>query len=279
MSLSEWQESLEPKTTGSWNLHQLLPKDLSFFIMLSSMSGIVGGHGQPNYAAGNTFQDALAHHRVSQGSKATSLDLAMIRTTGMLARQPKLMQHLDGLGIYLAMTEQQFHVLLEHYCDPNPTEPRSTQLICGIASPSLISSRGKQIPKWMTQPLFSSLLANDSAEKQGPAATGEYRSMLLNAQSAEEAATVVSDALVHRLARSLGMPDGDIDPSRPLHFYGVDSLVAVELRNWFFRELHADVAVFEILGNRGCVSLALFAVLKSSYRNPEWSMEGNGEAV
>jgi hypothetical protein len=52
---------------AAWNLHHCLPRDMDFFILLSSVAGLVGNRGQANYAAGNTFQDALASHRVSLG--------------------------------------------------------------------------------------------------------------------------------------------------------------------------------------------------------------------
>ncbi|KAH9222301.1 hypothetical protein DL95DRAFT_508189 [Leptodontidium sp. 2 PMI_412] len=63
MSYDDWVAAIDPKIAGSWNLHKLLPDNLEFFIMLSSTSGIVGNPGQANYAAGNTFQNGLAHYR------------------------------------------------------------------------------------------------------------------------------------------------------------------------------------------------------------------------
>ena len=50
--------AIRPKVNGSWNLHQYLPKDLDFFVMLSSSAGIAGARGQGNYAAG-VYNDSL----------------------------------------------------------------------------------------------------------------------------------------------------------------------------------------------------------------------------
>ena len=58
MSAEDWTASLRPKVQGSRCLHECLPKNLDFFIMLSSCVGISGNKGQANYAAGNTYQDA-----------------------------------------------------------------------------------------------------------------------------------------------------------------------------------------------------------------------------
>ncbi len=70
------------QSLGTWNLHELLPKDLDFFIVLSSLAGIIGSVSQGNYAAGNTFQDALVHYRRSKGLAAQSLDIGVMTGIG-----------------------------------------------------------------------------------------------------------------------------------------------------------------------------------------------------
>ena len=83
MTYTDWVLATRPKIQGSNNLHNLMPKDLDFFVFLSSSADVIGARGQANYAAGNGFQDSLATHRRNKGMKAVSLDLGPILGAGV----------------------------------------------------------------------------------------------------------------------------------------------------------------------------------------------------
>jgi hypothetical protein len=59
-----------------------LPSDLDFFVVLSSLAGIIGSVTQANYAAGNSFQDTLVHYRQQRGLAGQSLDIGVMTGIG-----------------------------------------------------------------------------------------------------------------------------------------------------------------------------------------------------
>ena len=77
---------MAPKVRGSWNLHELTAHlALDFFIGFSSGAALLGSPGQSNYAAANSFVDALAHLRRSRGQHALSIDWGSWSEVGMAA--------------------------------------------------------------------------------------------------------------------------------------------------------------------------------------------------
>jgi hypothetical protein len=80
MTHKKWSRAFQPKTRGSRNLlAQLSSADAPFFILLSSITGIIGNTAQANYASGNTFEDALAHYaRKYLDIAATSIDVGLV---------------------------------------------------------------------------------------------------------------------------------------------------------------------------------------------------------
>jgi acyl carrier protein len=112
------------------------------------------------------------------------------------------------------------------------------------------------------RPLFSRFQAvRRTNEDNGTTVPAEADALTPAAQffqapSAKERSQVVFDSLRSRLARSLDSSPDDIDGTKTLSDYGVDSLMAVELRNWFRRDFLVDIPVFEILGHNDIFAVA-----------------------
>lgn len=136
MSYENWVEATRPKIDGSWNLHETMPKDLDFFVMLSSISGIMGNRGQSNYCAGNTYQDALAHHRQSLGLTAHTIDLGAVSGMGWLKENKESLAQATTMVAGLAISKEQCFQLIKSAMTgySRGSQRMPTQIVAGIGT-------------------------------------------------------------------------------------------------------------------------------------------------
>ena len=81
-----FERVMAPKVMGTWHLHSMTRKDpLDFFVMFSSGAALLGSPGQSNYAAANSFMDALAFVREAEGRHALSINWGSWSDVGMAA--------------------------------------------------------------------------------------------------------------------------------------------------------------------------------------------------
>ncbi|RAK87226.1 polyketide synthase [Aspergillus costaricaensis CBS 115574] len=263
-----WKETTAPKVQGSWYLHELLPRGMDFFVLMSSVSGIMGVVSDSGYAAGNTFEDGLARYRVGIGEKAVSLDLGLFLTAGYLKENPESRELFLSKTVLNEIQESHLHALLDTYCDPTqgPIPMQESQVVVGI-TPSRQKLKTNKA-EWLDRPLFRHLsLTDGSTESRGNSEdSSNLAALFAGASSTEEAKAIAMRATREKLSIMMSTPVDEIDTDKPIHQYGVDSLAGVELRNWFARELRADLAMFDILGGASLASVVTLAVGKSEYR-------------
>ena len=271
MTLEDWQVSLDPKVNGSWNLHTLLPTGMDFFICLSSIAGITGNVGQANYAAGNTYMDALVRYRHSLGEKATALNLGWMESEGIVAEKFALVETFEAAGWLTPITPQEFHALLDRYCNPN-LESSCSQVVTGLEPPAVLRQKNIPEPHWMKLAPYRQLrrIGEGARSNTSSEETIDYLALFQAANSLNAAAGVVTQGLLGRLSRALGISVEDVDVCKPLHAYGVDSLLAVELRNYFAKEFDADVPIFDLMGGSTIEQACLVVAGKSKYRKACW---------
>ena len=261
MTYAEWAESYKSKVHGSWNLHSLLPRGMDFFVFYSSIAGCLGGTASANYSSGCAYQDALAHYRNRIGEKATTLNLGVMLDDGVLRDNDAARNAYLSTGYLIGIKQREMFALLEWACNPSrgiPDTPMQSQLVVGVDVPSSVLERRSEVPSLMRRPLFRGMwnitdgrdlnAENTDGDSRVEGADVVQRLAAAGIRSTEDAASVIAECVMLRVGKALGVPKENLEPSRALHAYGVDSLVAVELRNWFGQKLDAEMAVFEILG-------------------------------
>ncbi|GIZ46187.1 hypothetical protein CKM354_000932400 [Cercospora kikuchii] len=255
MAFEQWVKATRPKIQGSWNLHELLPKDLDFFVMLSSLAGIIGAILQANYAAGNTYQDQLAYYRRSKGLPAVSLNLGAIEGIGFVAENKSIAV---GASRMPPMPKEQFfHMLgcaMAGMSDSD--EPTSEQILSGTGSGGRLQEMQKESPhadlpflRMLAPFAFLKRFGTDRLQKQETdtgAGLEDSCALLASCDTLDEASVVVQKLLVGKIASIISLLETDIDTALPISSYGVDSLIAVELRNWISSQLHSDISIFEL---------------------------------
>ncbi|KAI0016815.1 hypothetical protein F4780DRAFT_797307 [Xylariomycetidae sp. FL0641] len=286
MTHAQWALTLASKAHTAATLHALLPPDdLDFSVQLSSLAGVCGTAAQSNYAAGCAAQDAAARQRRStkgQNQAAVALDIGWMRDVGIIAEKAAYARHRAAAADMRQVDGKELLALLDLYCDPgrpvpvpaaSPASPDQAQVLVGLLTPADFLARGRVPPLMHTRPLFaafarllpngdSSASSSNGTEEDPAAAAQQFRA---SPPGSAARAAVVRRALAAKLARAMGgglRPD-DVQPGRPLSAYGVDSLMAVELRNYLGREFGAAVAVFDILGGVSIAAVADLVVERS----------------
>jgi len=275
MTLADHQAALAPKMNGSWNLHQYFAErnhPLDFYIMLSSLVGVVGFASQCNYAAGGTFQDALARHRVEHGMPGVSIDLGIVNSVGYLAEASneatnKTIETLKRHGFTELSEEDVFKAIGSAIATPF-----AGQLTLGInAGPqgeSEVLGRDMRFSGLRYRETGQSSANDKSTESPKPgagAAATDLASQLSASKSREEAVGFVVAGVAKKLQEIFMMAEDDMDPAKSPAEFGVDSLVAVELRNMLALKAGADLSIFDIMQSGSLTDLAGAVVGRSRF--------------
>ncbi|KAK3580057.1 hypothetical protein CHS0354_001010 [Potamilus streckersoni] len=112
LTADKFDNVMLPKVAGSWNLHHLsLFLPLDFFVLQSSISGILGSPGDSNYGAANTFLDALSHYRRQKGLPCQSINWGGLHVG--LAASPQFATIFESRG-FLRLDEEQIRHCFLH---------------------------------------------------------------------------------------------------------------------------------------------------------------------
>ncbi len=232
-SAGRFAKVMAPKVSGAWNLHRLtLDEDLDFFVLFSSAASVLGSPGQGNYVAANAFLDALAHHRRALGLASLAINWGAWGEVGLATRADRV-KHLSGQGI-VAFTPEQGVALMERMLE------RDAAQCMGIAA-----DWGRLLGSY-APPILSRLAEEVSAGDSFAKKEGLVRREVLAAEP-EERPRMVEEFLVEQISRVLKCSPSKVDLHQPLNRLGIDSLMAVELKNRVESDLQTALPVTALL--------------------------------
>ncbi|EFR00806.1 lovastatin nonaketide synthase [Nannizzia gypsea CBS 118893] len=274
MSFAQWRRAIEPKTKGSRNLlANIWPGDKPFFILLSSITGVIGNTAQANYASGNTFEDALAHHaRAHLGINATSIDVGLVSDSSHFTAAGEFGDLSSYLSRYqhgwrgLQTNLKELGVVMQAIMRRSTTLGQSApaQIVLGLGDRIEHNESAGGFSKDKKFELRVVKTGNDASDGK---ATQDVGVLLSNATSMAEAAVVVEDNIKELVAAAMGVPPEEIDSQKPLYDYGVDSLQAVEVRNRALKNMRGDISVFDILSAMPLAGVAAKIAASSQWVN------------
>ncbi|KAI1860324.1 uncharacterized protein JN550_011590 [Neoarthrinium moseri] len=227
----------------------------------------VGYYGQANYAASNTFLDAFVQYRHDRGLVASVIDIGPVDDVGYISRTPAAKETMLAMSGRL-VSERDFLEVLQLTIAQSAKPPLVEKRLAGTSgiyfqNPSQVTQAlGCRLPImdpqnniiWRRDPRMAiyrniETVADESATttsgmKQFLAAITENPIKLEQPEAAEFLACQVRDRVAALMRRDDEEP---LDLRLTLSGVGVDSLVAIELRNWWKQNLGSDVSVLELM--------------------------------
>lgn len=276
MTFEDWNTAVQPKVQGTWHLHEATSSsDLDFFILFSSYGSIAGQWGQANYAAANTFMDAFVQFRHHKGLVASVIDVGVMGEVGFVSRNQDVLDRLNRIGMRIL---QERNLLDAVALAVNRSQPSS--MVAGSQAPRELGSRVYTNPSQVLLGLNTSIpissplnrvawrrdvrmsiyhnleRLNGGADSHKAADGNSLQGQLASMAGDEDKRGVIAKALAGALANFLIKDEDSMAVDRPLESLGMDSLVAMEVRNWVRQQVGVELSTITIVQSPSLLHLA-----------------------
>lgn len=247
-----FQRVMAPKALGAIHLHRLTEKmTLDFFVLFSSIASVLGSPGQGNYTAANSFLDALAQYRRDLGLPALSINWGPWgdggMATGMIASQD-----FEKRGLKVLSTEKGLEILGTLL---NSREPQQ------VVVSSDWNLLGQAYPKNRVPSVLASLY-QPSQSVTGGGESNELKQLMAKFKSLPqgERQKWLEQMIQRRVADALDTDPERVDSEKPLNTMGLDSLMALELKNEIENVLGVVIPITFLIKGPSLRELAEFVV-------------------
>lgn len=259
--------AVRPKRIGTLNLHSAFASDdLDFFVMVSSAAAILGTKGQAHYNSGNSFEEGFARQQLAAGSKThfTTIMPALIGGSDADTTGPERRQMLFRQGATIVEFDEVIS-MVEYAVGTQAPRDGYSQLIVGI-DPNAIPSDGTYNYLFFTD-ILQTKDGTTSAEDDAQQAPATLSQRLAAANTIQETHDVVSEAVATKIRELIAIGPDDMRLDVPLPDLGIDSLVAIEIKNWIGREFEAPLQTSQVLDASSIITLTDTILQKSKLIN------------
>lgn len=259
MDPAEFRIALESKYHGTRNLFESFAvTDLDFFIMLSSVSGLMGSLGQSNYVAGSVYQDMFAHSRVSDGmTNFVTIDVPLIKGTYPISQDRIKSMARQGCGL---VSVESLLPLVDYAMSGRAAQDGCNQITFGIDPQILLRD--------FVPPLFSKMAAITRGEKLaqtlGNVVKRTAEDSIAHATTPADAEKFILEAIQEKISSLIVVDSQDLPVDVKVTDLALDSLVAIEIRNWISNTLQAPVQTTDIMDSPSLRALSTLVSQRSA---------------
>ncbi|OAR02827.1 hypothetical protein LLEC1_01602 [Akanthomyces lecanii] len=274
MDVDQLNNTLGPKVDGTEILDSVFAREpLDFFVLLGSSATITNNIGQSNYHCANLYMDSFVAQRRSRGLAASIIHIGYICDTGYVARltddAKKIQSNRDIMRAMTLSETDVHHAFAQAVRGGRPGSSSGFHnIIMGVEPPTKPLDPNRRKALWLSDPRlghmvpFSTYSSQGATSEQASASSSSVGQQVSEANTEDEAAAAVLHAFGSKLESILLLTPGSIgqdSAGRPVTDLGIDSLVAVEIRTWFLKQLRVDIPVMKILGGSTIGKLSALA--------------------